>query len=270
MTVFQWLTHATMQLGQAGIETARLDALVLLEDITAINRAQLLAEPSLKLTSLQQAALKKLLIKRAVHQPLAYIRGRSEFYGRNFVISRAVLVPRPESEAMIELLLQAIKPNYSSTIADIGAGSGALGITAALELPTATVELLEIDSKARKVAEKNVDLFTLRIPVITSDLLNGSDTSYTILLCNLPYVPDHYVINQAATYEPSIALFGGSDGLDLYRKLFVQISLRRHKPLFIFTEALLEQHDVLKDLASQNRYQMTAQKDLIQQFELLA
>src|SRR5579871_2419774 len=142
MQIHEWLSLATTQMSTAGISTARLDALVLLEDITGHDRAQLLAEPEAKLTAAQQHKLTKVLNQRAGHEPLAYIRGFSEFYGRTFVITPAVLEPRPESETMIDLLLDLVKSHNTDKtwpknlrVADVGTGSGALGITAQLELP---------------------------------------------------------------------------------------------------------------------------------------
>src|SRR5258708_2470149 len=104
VTTKQWLQQATSQLQAAGISTARLDALVLLEDCLYQDRAMLLADPEKKLTAPQLLKLEKLLNRRAQHEPLSYVRGKTEFYGHEFVLTTAVLEPRPESETMIDLL----------------------------------------------------------------------------------------------------------------------------------------------------------------------
>lgn len=270
MTVDNWLVKAERNLGAAGIGTARLDALVLLEDVTEINRAQLLAEPSTELSPIQITKLTKLLKRRARHEPLAYVRGYTEFYGHTFVITPAVLEPRPESETMIDLLKKLPGLPTELRLADVGTGSGALGITAKLELSEhleATVELLEINSKALKVAKTNVDKFTLNIHTVKSDLLTRSTQQNDVLLCNLPYIPDDFHINQAATKEPAIAIFGGLDGLDIYRKLFKQISKLPSKPLYILTEALPNQHQTLQDIAKAHSYQLHSTEDFIQVFK---
>lgn len=284
MTVGSWLEQAESQLGIAGIQTARLDSLVLLEDCLGVDRALLLARPEQEMSAAQTAKLKKLLTRRVAHEPLAYIRGHSEFYGRDFVIRPGVLVPRPESEAMIDLLgdLSAageldIKRSdetrdhgYDLKVADVGAGSGALGITAKLEFPRGlkvVVDLLEIDTKALEIAKINVDKYTTDITVLKSDLLAGSHRDYDVLLCNLPYVPDDYAINEAARHEPKIALFGGPDGLDLYRKLFEQVSVLAIQPLFILTEALPLQHEALTLIAQQHGYLLAKEQDFIQAFK---
>lgn len=278
----EWLAAAVKKLEQAGIGTGRLDALVLLEDISGQDRAWLLAHPEFELKPAQMAQLKKLLNRRAQHEPLAYLRGKTEFYGRSFVITPAVLEPRPESETMIDLfkslaveLILARQPSKITSkqagivrLADVGAGSGALGITAKLELPELQVDLLEVDPAALKVAKSNVDLFTLSISVIKTNLLQGSPQNYDILLCNLPYVPDAFHISPAALREPQLAIFGGPDGLDLYRRLLAQVVSAPHRPLYILTESLPPQHKALQDIAAQHGYRFTISDDFIQVFQL--
>lgn len=266
MFVSNWLRQATKKLEQAGIGTARLDALVLLEDVSGHDRAWLLAHPDHKLSPSQTTKLEKLLAQRAEHYPLAYLRKKTEFYGREFVITPDVLEPRPESETMIDLLKSLPDLPAEPSLADVGTGSGALGITAKLEIPKSHVELLEIDPKALKVAQKNVDLFTIETRITESDLLDGTDTSFDALLCNLPYVPDGYQINPPAMREPQIAIFGGPDGLDLYRELFDQIQKRTNKPLYILTEALPPQHEVLRVIAADHGYDAAGSDDFIQVF----
>ena len=268
MTVQEWLKLAEQKLSGAGVATARLDSLVLLEDVTGIDRALILANPETELTSSQQAKLTNLLNRRQNHEPLAYIRGHSEFYGREFLVTPAVLVPRPESEAIIDLLKTLPSLPVSPKIADIGTGSGALGITAFLELKNASVELLEIDPKALAVAKTNVDKFTISVSTILSDLLTNSQQENDVLLCNLPYVPDGYPINTAAGHEPKLALFAGSDGLDLYRKLFEQLKNRSMRPLYLLCESLPEQHQALSSIAAANNYHLKQTDGFIQVFDL--
>jgi release factor glutamine methyltransferase len=269
MEVQIWLEQAETVLAAAEVPTARLDALVLLEDALGVERAQLLAHPDMEIPQDTQNVLKKQVERRAKHVPLAYVRGKTEFYGREFVVSEAVLEPRPESETMIELLLQYAKSRIKDLgfrIADVGTGSGALGITAQLELPGASVELLEIDERAMDMAKTNVLKFTSGISVLKTDLLDGSSDKYDILLCNLPYVPDEHTINAAAAHEPGIAIFGGPDGLDLYRKLFDQISKLPKQPLLILCESLPPQHEALRAIAEAHGYALDAEEDFIQAF----
>jgi release factor glutamine methyltransferase len=274
MTVNEWLPQATSYLQAADVQTARLDATILLEDCVLQSRAWIFAHPESELSSNQVASLKKLLKRRSVHEPLAYVRGKCEFYGREFVLSPAVLQPRPESETFIQLLKELGSSNFESNtkhvvrIADVGAGSGALGITAALELPHCQVDLLEVDPKAAEVAKTNVDKFTLNITVTVGDLLANTKRHYDVFLCNLPYVPDGHEINKAATYEPQLAIFGGPDGLDIYRRLFDQVQKRTSKPLYILTESFPFQHEVLREIAVHAGYRQLKTDDFIQVFRL--
>ncbi len=262
MKTKDWLQAAEQQLNH--IATARLDALVLLEDAAKKDRAWLLAHPEFELSAELVRTLKKQLKQRAEHVPLAYIRGKSEFYGREFLVTPDTLEPRPESETMIELLLK-YKPLI---IGDIGTGSGCLAITAKLELPKAQVYATEINQAALDVAKRNATALNADITFFEGNLLEPlQDTSIDTLLCNLPYVPDSYTINEAAMQEPKVAIFGGKDGLDLYREMFKQIEIATEKPTFIFTESLPFQHDTLEKIAKDSGYKQVAKEDFIQVFQ---
>ena len=261
------LMESTALLEKAGIGTARLDVLVLLEDVINKDRPFILANPNFEINDKEAAKLKKLLKKRAEHIPVAYLLGHKEFYGYNFVISPHVLVPRPESETMIDELKIIAKFFTQPKIADIGTGSGALGITAKLELKSAHVCLSDIDEECLKNAKINVDFFTLPIEVIKSDLLSSLDRQADILLCNLPYVPDDFEINTAATHEPKHAIFGGKDGLDLYRKLFKQAKNGHNEVLYILCESLPRQHQALAEIATKNNFKLIKENDFVQVFK---
>lgn len=283
--VDHWLKHATRLLDASQVPSARLDALILLEDALDKDRAYLLAYPE---TPVQGATLEKLdkrLARRAAHEPLAYIRGKSYFYGREFLVTPATLQPRPETETMITLLknlLQHKTPNIrvgpskngkDVVIVDVGTGSGCLAITAKLELPEAAVYATEINEDALKVARKNAKKLTAEVKFYKSNLLEPLLRSpfpihRSVLVANLPYVPDSHTINKAAMQEPAIAIFGGEDGLDLYRRMFEQIKGLGSKPGYIFTESLPFQHMGLTSIAKSAGYQLADTEDFIQVFSL--
>jgi len=268
VTVQTFLDQATKRLKRAGIGTARLDCLVLLEDVMATDRASLLAHPEREMNAEHLQQLEKMVAQRAEHIPLAQVRGKTEFYGREFIITPAVLEPRPESETMIELLLNLpLDSTKKVHIVDVGAGSGAIGITAVLELPDARVSLVDIDEAALMVAAQNAARFELDLPCIVDDLLSHAakrGAKPDILLANLPYVPDSYQINTAALHEPRIAIFGGPDGLDLYRRLFMQCETLQ--PTYVMTESLPFQHTDLAAIANAKGYQLLQTADFIQVF----
>ncbi len=268
MKIETWLKQSEHQLEQAGIGTARLDILVLLQDVLCKDKSYLLAHPETKLDSKVLERLDKSVQRRTRHEPLAYIRGKTEFYGREFVINKNVLEPRPESETMIDLL-KSLDLSKTPHIADVGTGSGALGITAALEIPGSTVELIDIDDGCLKVARQNCVLHKVTAQLYEANLIARKQRDYDVILANLPYVPDDYTINEAAAMEPKIAIFGGTDGLDIYRKLLAQIVKSEQKPEFVLTESLPFQHLSLAKIAETANYRLSKTDDFIQLFEII-
>jgi len=265
MTIGSFLKSAERKLKDANISSARLDTLILLEDTLHKDRAWVLAHPEHELSNLQAGRLWRKVERRANHIPLAYIRGHAEFYGRSFKINRHVLQPRMETEVMIELLKQ-LKLPLRPAIADVGTGSGCLGITAALELPGSTVDLYDISSGALAVAKHNVHLHELHLHARKMNLLSRPLRPYDVIITSLPYVPDHWQINQAAMAEPKIAIFGGKDGLDIYRKLFHQLQRFTWQPKYILTESLPPQHESLAALAADHGFSLNRADDFIQVF----
>lgn len=266
--ISEWLELATDQLQQAGIATARLDSIVLLEDIVKQDRSWLLAHPEHILPSTDLRKLERRLAQRKRHEPLAYIRGKTEFYGREFGINHKVLEPRPESETIIDICKQLSLPK-NTTIVDIGTGSGALAITVKLELPQTNVIATDFDPSCLRVASKNAQKLQAQVRFLLGDLLSplsSLDIKPTILLCNLPYVPDSFQINPAALQEPRVAIFGGRDGLDVYRRLFMQLAATKLSPTFILTESLPPQHGVITNIAKKCDYELEKVDDFIQLF----
>jgi release factor glutamine methyltransferase len=239
--------------------------LIMLEDSLHKDRAWVLAHPEHELPNIQTRRLQRKVERRATHVPLAYIRGHTEFYGRHFKVNRHVLEPRPESETMIELLKHLRLPRRPS-IADVGTGNGAIGITAALEIPGSIVDLYDISSGALAVAKHNTHLHETRLHARKMNLLSRPLRPYDAILANLPYVPDSWQINQAAMAEPKIAIFGGKDGLEVYRKFFHQLQRFTWKPKYILTEALPPQHENLAAIAAANGFELRRSSDFIQVF----
>ncbi len=281
MTIQEFLSSATITLDKAGIESGRLDVLILLEDALKKDRSYLLAHPEINVEGSTLYSLQKKVERRARHEPLAFIRRKSEFYGREFYVNQHVLVPRPESEAMIELALEVLKvtgyklqvTDKSLQILDVGTGSGALGIIMKLEVPKVEVTATDISQECLQVACKNAKKHEVKIKLLQGDLLqpiyNLQPITYNLVLANLPYVPDNHPINQAATQEPHQAIFGGLDGLDLYRNLFGQIKNLSAPSQYVLTESLISQHSELKKIAAKNGYNLNSANDFIQCFQFV-
>ena len=268
MSVGEFLKVNTARLHEAGINTARLDCLVLLSDILNTNSAHVLAHLGSPLTNRQQHALERAIQRRTAHEPLAYIRNTCDFFGRSFYINRHTLVPRPESESMIELL-QEMPALPGETIIDVGTGSGSLAITAKLERPQATVIGLDISTRSLAAAKRNAVSLNADVRFMQSNLLKSlpnHQPAPVTLLCNLPYVPTSYLINRAATYEPPVALFGGVDGLTLYRRFFTQLDAWSAGAVCAITESLTQQHEALATMAKKHRFRLSGTNGLAQRF----
>lgn len=265
MTIQEFLATATETFKRAAIPSARLDTLILMEDELGQNRASILAHPEAEIESTTEVRLNEKVAQRAKHIPLAYVRGKTEFYGREFLVDSHVLVPRPETEDVITLL-KKLPLRRSPHIIDVGTGSGCIGITAALELSDAKIELHEIDPKALELAAKNAKNLGVFVSLHCSDLF-GASPGADVVLANLPYVPEGYGVNRAAEYEPKRAIFAGKGGLDLYRRFWEQTASLPQKPLFVLTEALPSQHQDLTNLAGGASYKLIQTKNLIQVFE---
>lgn len=265
MLVHQWLSKTTLLLQDANVPSARLDALILLEDFTSKDRSWLLAHPEFEIED--PAEIDKQIERRAKHEPLAYIRGKSEFYGRNFKVSADTLEPRPETETIIDIL-KILGPQ--EVIADIGTGSGCLAIITSLELKDVTVYATDISEPALKIAHENNKKLQASVQFHHGSLfepLIEQKIAPNVIITNLPYVPDSHTINQAAMFEPRLAIFGGADGLDLYRQLFEQVKQLPEFPAYILTESLPFQHKDLTQIAQSAGYRLRMSQDFIQVFE---
>ena len=212
--------------------------------------------------------LNKQIERRAKHEPWPLCEEKSEFYGREFLVTPDTLEPRSETETMIDLLKLQTAPLIKDGplyIVDVGTGSGCLGITAKLELSKAEVVATDISKACIKIAERNAKKLGADVEFWEGDLLEPlKDQNLDVLLCNLPYVPDSHTVNEAAMFEPKLAIFGGFDGLDLYRKLFEQIEKRSQKPKYIFTESMPFQHHALATIARDTGYTLEKTSDFIQ------
>jgi release factor glutamine methyltransferase len=272
MNAGEWLKANTQRLREAGIATARLDCLILLEDALSQSRAWLLAHPEVVLAKSQLTILNTNVAQRLHHKPIAYIRGRKMFYGREFRVGPAVLVPRPETEMLIKLYkkVSSIHPLPARPkVADIGCGSGCIGITIALESPDAQVDMYDIDSAALTLAAANAKHYGIPVTFFHENLLSGAIAAhrqYDIIIANLPYVPEGSAISPAAAFEPRSALFAGKDGLDLYISFWQQIGTLAHHPTAVITEANLDQHDMLAALARSAGYTQQYVQGLAQLF----
>jgi release factor glutamine methyltransferase len=226
-TVSAWTVGAAVaagaaRLGEAGCDSPRLDAELLLAEVLEParpgGRERLLLDRDVVLGAEERRRFEALLDRRAAREPVAYILGRRDFRYLTLAVDRRVLIPRPETELLVEVGL-GLAPGLS--VADVGTGSGAVALALASERPDLTVTGLDIDADALAVAVENGRRLGLPVRFAVADLIDAGP--YDAVLANLPYVADDAALSpEIREFEPGRALFAGADGLDLIRRLVKQ------------------------------------------------
>ncbi|MEW5717425.1 MAG: peptide chain release factor N(5)-glutamine methyltransferase [Chloroflexota bacterium] len=223
------LLDATRALGATmSYHEARLQAELLLAHALETTRANVLARLDDTLAPDLAAQYAANVARRAQHEPLAYIVGHQEFYGLDFVVNRRVLIPRHETETLVQIALERAKTKLTSVIVDVGTGSGALALALAHHLPRARVIATDISPDALEVARLNARRLNLepRVEFVEGDLLECVGEPFDLLVANLPYIPRaryDELPREIRAFEPRRALDGGEDGLDVFRRLLAQL-----------------------------------------------
>ena len=257
MTIIEAQKFGAKQLKEAKIPSAILDAEVLLSYTIKKSKEFIFTNPKTKITKLSEIKYKSLIKKRKRYHPVAYLVGQKQFYSLNILVNKNVLIPRPETELLIDEVIKFAK-NKKLIIIDIGTGSGAIAIAIKKNLPDANVIASDISKRALSVAKINAKKNKTDIEFIHSDLLSGiSNTKIDIIVANLPYVPkeekkSNNSLTRSLKYEPIEALYSGKYGLDEYTKLFEQIKYAGIKPQAIFCEIGNQYIDKTKELAKKN------------------
>lgn len=206
-----------------------LDAHVLLMHVLGVGRATLLAHPDLPVSSEQADRFRGLLERAAAGEPIAYLIGRRAFYDREFIVTPDVLIPRPETELLLEAALTWTKQSrrLPLRVVDVGTGSGALAVTFAALVADANVYAVDFSPAALDVARRNAALYGVTVTFTQGDLLTPLlGQRFNLIMANLPYIAaDEVPTLEVSRYEPILALDGGGDGLDLVRRLIAQIPL---------------------------------------------
>jgi release factor glutamine methyltransferase len=223
------LRAATRRLKAAGTsgDSARLDAELLLGHVTGWPRAVVLAHPERGLTSEQESAFHELVGRREAAEPIAYLLGEREFYGRIFAVDGRALIPRPDTELLVDLGIVAVRRwrgvGVEPTVVELGTGCGAVAISLALESLVA-VTATDISFDALELARENAFRHSLSpVRLVQTDLLAGLQGPLHVVLANLPYVPcDRALPSDVKDYEPHVALFGGERGTELIERLLFQ------------------------------------------------
>lgn len=243
-----WLRDSAEMLADAGITSALLDAELILAHTMRKNRTWLHAHNDEQLTERQLEIAHARLQLRLDRTPLAYIIGHKDFYGRLFKVTPSVLIPRPESEAIITCLRQ-YEP-HAGRLVDVGTGSGCLGITAKLEIPALDVTLTDNSRHALAVARENATRLHAHVDIIQSDLLSDTFGTFDGIIANLPYVDASWERSPETNCEPAEALFANNNGLALINKLIVQTGTALNNSGWLYLEADPRQHAAIITKAS--------------------
>lgn len=218
------LDEAIRRLTAAGIDFARMEAQLLLAQVMHINRAAVIAgifpEPTLE----QRAEFERLVAEREKRIPLAYLRGTQDFYGLTFRVSPAVLIPRPETELLVEFALSVLSIHDAPIIADVGTGSGCIPIALLANCPAARGVAFDISPEALAVASENARAngVAARLRFVQGDLLTGAGYGFDVVISNPPYISSNEIATlqpEVRDYEPRLALDGGGDGLTAFRRI---------------------------------------------------
>ncbi|MDR2150187.1 MAG: peptide chain release factor N(5)-glutamine methyltransferase [Spirochaetaceae bacterium] len=259
VTIRKALYEAARDLHSAGIETSVLDAQVLLGEVLHKNRTALIAsEPFEQLSLEQYKRYRSLLELRCSGECVAYLIGRREFWGLDIQVGQAVLVPRPETETLVEAALSLLVPDSKSTVLDLCTGSGAVAVALKHERPGCTIYASDISKDALVVAQENARLLCENaITFIHSDLFEHITGSFDLITANPPYIPTDLIklLPPEVQHEPIIALDGGLDGLSLIRKLIAQAAAYLAPGASLLIEADPSQMPKLKQLFALNAYQ---------------
>ncbi len=266
------LATARKILTENRIEDAALEGEILLRHVLEISRAQLYTEIDSDIKPSDVKRLLKLVVRRVKGEPSAYIIGIKEFYGIDFIVNQHVLIPRPETELLVEQALKLCRKYQYPKVADVGTGCGAIAISLAVNLPEVKIYATDISTKTLKVAKQNCEKHGVkdRITVLHGNMLTPLPESVDLIVSNMPYVRDADIpVKGPLSFEPQVALSGGERGLDKIEELcrqagnklndkgslLLEIGLRQAKDV----KAILHRYyptgliEVKKDLAEIDR-----------------
>ncbi|MBX3052666.1 MAG: peptide chain release factor N(5)-glutamine methyltransferase [Caldilineaceae bacterium] len=250
------LVSASQRLTGAGCENPRLDAQVLLAHALGTDRTWLFAHHDYPLAADQAEAFTDLVARRIQREPVAYLLGRKEFYGLDFAVDERVLIPRPETEMLVDFLLAHVQSEKDLTfvVADVGTGSGAIAVTTAVHTDNTRIYGLDISPDALAVAQENGRALApdADLHFLASDLLSALPEKADVIVANLPYVTDTEYTDLAPEirkFEPQLALTAGDKGLDIIQRLLTQVRNHLKPNGLVLLEIGHKQGDSVKKMA---------------------
>tara|TARA_A100001011_G_scaffold333702_2_gene361590 strand:+ start:5907 stop:6749 length:843 start_codon:yes stop_codon:yes gene_type:complete len=260
MNIHQTLNKSYELLKKSNIDSFRLDSEILLSKILDVDREYLLSNQNQKIQEENLRAHFALVRKREKKEPVAYLVGYKQFWKNNFLVNKSVLIPRPDTEFLVEESLKCLKKNKHYSILDIGTGSGCIIISLLLDRPKCNGSAVEVSKNAIKIAKTNAKLQQVhnRIKFINSDIDKLNHGKYDLVITNPPYIKSNEIKNleeDIKFYEPKISLDGGSDGLREIKKVINKSkTLLKRKGKLILEFDHQQKKDVIKELKRNNFY----------------
>ena len=267
-TITQAITEGAQRLQAAGVDRERLTAGVLLGHVLDLDRTQLLTRSEEQVEQTRHNHYLALIERRAHGEPLQYLTGHQEFYGLDFIVTPDVLIPRPETEFLIERVLMAVAElkQDSPLIVDVGTGSGCIAVTLAKQLPGARLIATDVSSAALAVARTNAERHSMlaRIQFLEGDLLaplakRGVDGSVDLVVSNPPYVTEdcrEVLQREVRDWEPGAALFGGADGMAFYRRLLADTPQILKLDGYVVLEIGFSQIDSISEMVKDSAFRL--------------
>lgn len=221
----QLIKESVLKLEQAGIADAKTDVFLLLEAAAGITKSEYLLDPDKVLTASESELFGGFLERRMQHEPCQYIIGHTEFYGLPFLVNEHVLIPRQDTELLVEEALKMTEED--SKVLDLCTGSGAIAVAIKHSRPGAAVTALDLSKEALETAKKNAEQNGCEIELSVSDLFAGLDAErkFDVIVSNPPYISEaeyETLMPEVKDHEPSLALLAGEEGLDIYRRLIAE------------------------------------------------
>jgi release factor glutamine methyltransferase len=257
------LLAATRRLKESGSDSPQLDSAILMAHVLGVSKGWLYAHPGRQLTPEEITRFEELVRRRMCQEPVAYLVGYKPFYGLDITVDRRVLIPRPETEILVDRVLQylqiRLKAGDGVRVADVGAGSGAISVALAVNAPGISVYATDISEYALAVAAQNVWRYGVgdQVQLIPGNLLDALPEPVDVIVANLPYVASADLAGlapQVRDYEPGLALDGGADGLEVFELFFAALGGQRGRELLrpggrVYLEIGWNQGDAVRSMA---------------------
>jgi release factor glutamine methyltransferase len=264
MTVLELLQATTAYFKKRNVENPRLNAEHLLAHVLGRKRIELYLDFERKLTETELTPLRDLVKRRSEGEPLQHLLGTVEFCGHVFLCDKRAMVPRPETEELVEFLKFEIQ-NPKSEIVDVGTGSGVIALSLAAEFPEAKIVAIDISDDALALAQENAARLNLisRVHFLKSRLLENVEVAFDLIVANLPYIStqDRHTLSREVLHDPEIALFAGTRGDELVRELIDQAPTRLRPGGMLALEIGLGQSQALLSVLTEKNYRDICSKN---------